>query len=392
MYLFELILKVLSNLNLYGFNKYSISNQDLNYIYDLIIENKSNLPIIDRLKGCTYDIINFKGKPYYISGLPYIDNVYLNPYNKRTNDKFFNHLNYKVYQIPITKTKLNQVGFKSFLSFIKPYIKASNFNDYYNRLDNEFKDLELMKSLDNTFKNKKVFKISLSDIDIEKLNKKYLFFKNDLKVGQYRINFIKYDEFLKSVRIKSNYKKYQLLNDEFYNNSYSNYNYLFNSIIIVVEKLDYDDKFNFILCNQVVKIDLLKTIHLNKVNWYKSSQDKLLKDIKSRRYEFLSYDDKKDELLKKLKSLKKEFKRLDKKLDLLRKELELKEKYNRKDKLYTKQLGQFKSLNYQFNDIQDELININNELLELDKKDDEYKNNLLDYSNNLSLRLKSYLD
>ena len=393
MYLFYIICKILSNMSFYdGINKrYSISNKDLNIIYDLIVDNKSNLPINDRLSLITYNIINFKGKPYFISGLPSVDNKYLNPYNKRPNDKFFNHLNYNSIELRINN-KVYAIGFNSFLNFIKPYIKASNFTDYYNRLS-EFKDLELIKGLEKTFKNKKVFKINLSSIDIEKLNKNYLFFKNGLNIGEYRINFIKYDEFIKNIRIKSSYNKFKTLDNEFFNNSkYTKYDFLFNSIIIVVEKLEYDDKYNFILCNSIVKNDLRKILNLNKVNWYKSSKDELLKKIKYGRYEFLDRDDKKDELHKRLKILKGELKTLEKSLNVIQKDIELKEKYDKKDKLYYKNIKRLNQLNIEFNDIQDELIDINNDLIELDKKQDEYENNLLDYSNNLSLKLKSYLD
>ena len=159
MYIFELILKVLSNMNLYDFSRYSISNNDLNLIYDLFVNDKSNLSINDRLDLITYNIVNFNGKPYYISGLPFIDNKYLNPYNKRQNDKFFNHLNYQFIDLRINN-KVYQVGFKSFLSFIKPYIKSSNFTDYYNRFTN-YNDLQLVNDLNKTFKQEKVYKINL---------------------------------------------------------------------------------------------------------------------------------------------------------------------------------------------------------------------------------------
>ena len=55
----------------------------------------------------------------------------------------------------------------------------------------------------------------------------------------------------------------------------------FNSIIIVCEYLDYDTKINFLEhCTKAQKHNLQKIINCNNVNWFKSSENELLKQIK----------------------------------------------------------------------------------------------------------------
>ena len=325
-----------------------------------------------------------------ISGIPNIDNKYLNPIHKRVNDKFGKHLNY--YIVDFIRTKNYQVGFLGFLAFIKTFLSLENFQDYFNRFEN-FNLLDLSNSLNETFKDKQVFKINLSDIELEKLNKKYLFYSNDLKLNDYKVTFLYLDEFLFNVRMKPNYTLFKQLNDfnKFYSQDYLNKSIL-KDLIIIVEKLDYDRKHTFIYCNKRTYNTLLQTIKDNNIQWYKTSQDKLLKLIKKYSYTFNDFEEQYETLLKDLKHKKRTYNKLDKKASFYKKELELLLKSNKSN---TKRFNtcniRLNQVLSDLNNLELDLIDINQDLLDFEKSQDKFLNNLLDEKTNYSFKLKSYL-
>lgn len=315
---------------------------------------------------------NLKAYKYY-DEKHYIKDRF-NKYNKYTMLYYVSH------------KKSTEKGFKSFLNFIKPYIKENNFIDFYNR----FKPYDFYNGLNKTFnKSNGVFKVWLSDIDLEKINKKYLFFKNNLTLdNNINISIIRYDEFLKNIPYKKNWDIYNELEKGFYN-GYNKYKALLNSFIIIVEFLSYDEKYNYIYCNKLVKNDLLQLIKINPIKWDKTSNNKLLKSIKNNRYKNLNNNDKKEYLLKQLKNTEKLFKNKSEKLDFIKKEMLLECKNKDKTK-YNKLKNKFNKLLSDYNDLQNDMIDLNNYLIDLDKKSDEFLSNVTEKIN-YSLKLKSYL-
>lgn len=343
---------------------------------------KSDKPKIHELDNSKYN-----QKPLYnqvlIKGIPNIDNYIPKDSYKRYNKE-------KKHDKPIFHKKTYELGFKSFLSFIKPFIQDKNIINYYNRYFNIFDELN------KTFEFKKVYKINLNSIDLEKLNKTYLLFKNDLdfKNNNIKVSFIKYDEFIKNTCLKSSPLIHNDLKYNFdTNRNYNKNNDLLNDIIIIVEILGYDEKYNYLLVNRRCYADILKTINLNKVSWYNKKHDKLFRKIKKYQYTFIDIDSKYNDILKNLNDNKKELKYLDKKLDYLKKELLLliKSKKTNNDR-FNKLNKDFETKLIQFNDLQDKLIYLDELLIELDRKNDEFINNQLEYNKNYSLRLKTYLD
>ena len=98
---------------------------------------------------------------------------------------------------------------KMFGKLLGNSINMKNFVDYYGRLSVPVDSIPiaaLAEGLQMTFKNDKVYKISLRNIDLEKLNKTYLLFKGDLKTGERKFTFMFFDEFIKNIPVKSSYK------------------------------------------------------------------------------------------------------------------------------------------------------------------------------------------
>lgn len=371
------------------FYKAFLSNDLINLFDELFnyIEPKTRFN-----KDFNYSKLHFdnsKGiKSYLISGT-IKDNKYLNPLHKRHNDKFFNHDNDFIYCF--NRSKNYKLGFNSFLEFIKPFVNQKNFNDYYDRFK-DFNTLSLAQNLNLTFKDKQVFKINLSDIELEKLNKTYLFYSNGLKTNQYRVTFMFIDEFLFNVKIKPNRLIYNELNyKKFIKQNYKNKS-LLNDLILIVEKLGTDNKNTFIYCNKRSYRVILQSIACNNVKWYKSSTDKLLKLISKYSYSYNDFDEQYKDLIKSLKDNKNRYAKLDKKADWYKKELDLMIKSNRTNNNRFKKLdSKFNDILYQMNDLELNLIDINQDLIEFDIKQDKFLNNLLDENKNYSFKLKSYL-
>lgn len=332
------------------------------------------------------DNTKFTKEPLYnqvlIKGIPTIDNYIPKDTYKRYNKD-------KKHDNPIFHKKHYEIGFKSFLNFIKPYINDKNIVNYYDRVFNIYDELN------KTFEFKKVYKINLNSIDLEKLNKTYLLFKNGLNYdsNDIKISFIKYDEFLKSVFIKSNGFIHNDLKYNFNVRPYNDKNKVLNDFIIIVEKLGYDEKYNYIYCNRRCYVDILKTIELNNVEWYNKKQDKLFNKIRQYQYTFIDIDSKYNDILSSLNDNQKELKRLDKRLEFIKKELILLIKSKKtNNKRFTKLNTEFEEKLIEFNNLQDRLIYLDELLIELDKKNDEFISNQLEYNKNYSLRLKTYLD
>lgn len=379
MYIFELVQFLVNCFNTNLNYKSFLSNDLINLINEYYLKNDKKIYQFDNSK--------FNSKPIYneflIKGLPFVDNfIPKDNYKKFNKDKPFDK--------PIYHKKHYQIGFNSFLSFIKPFINDKNIVNYYNQKINLFNDLN------TTFEYKQVFKINLNSIDIEKLNKKHLLFKNDLNLLNLRIkvNFYRYDEFISNVFLKSNFK---IHNDIKYNlgtnRDYKKGNEFLKHIIIVVEVLNHDEKYNYILCNRKCYADILNLLSINTIQWYDKKNDKLYRAIKSKQYTYIDINDRHDELLKQLKQLKRQYKKLDKKASFYRKELKLLINSNKTNSArFDKLNNKFDSLVNQLNDIDNDLTDINDELILLDKKNDEFLNNIVDEKINYSLKLKSYLD
>lgn len=370
--------------------KVFLTNDLINAINTVYIKGYNNHFIpkyqMDCLKDCFTPIKN----SYLISGT--INDNYI------PKDKFkpLNHLNlfdnnYN-YNKAISKKKNYQIGYKSFIAFIKPFINVNNVIDYFNRLPIGYNTFDLSKDLFNTFKSQKAFKINLNEFDVEKINKQYLLFKNGLTIGNYRLSFIKYDEFIKNISLKSSFKIYQQIDKHFFNKDYTNSKFMLDSYIIIGEKLNNDNKNIFILCNNICYNDILKLLKINSVKWYKPKNDKLLKEIKAQSYSYTDYTDLYDSLIEKLNNDKKSFKKLDKKANFLIDELNLMVKCNNtKSKRFDRLNNQLELVLSDLNDLSNNMEHINKKLIELDRKTDEFENNQLEYKKNLSLQLKSYI-
>lgn len=162
-------------------------------------------------------------------------------------------------------------------------INMKNFVDYYGRLSVPVDSIPiaaLAEGLQMTFKNDKVYKISLRNIDLEKLNKTYLLFKGDLEPGERKFTFMFFDEFIKNVPVKSSYKIFSDLEQNFFNPSCYRFKFLLTSIIVIEEFLTYDEKFVNVYCNKPCMRHLTKMIKINTVKWFKPSDDKILQAIK----------------------------------------------------------------------------------------------------------------
>lgn len=405
MYLFEFILQIISNLSLYGIYNYkSFMNKDLiSFCCDL--STKKDLLYLINHKDYNKFVIdgdnNHHG--FNIIGLDFIDN-YIPKNRYGLVNEFFN----KYSDEYIKNDELNkllakysfirgQIGLKSFVKFVTPFINMNNFNDYFNR-QIEYNKLQLVNDLNNTFKNG-VFKFTLFDIDLNKLNKDYLFFKNDLTIdNNIKVTFVKYDEFIKSIKFKSSFKLYNDLNNHFFDLNYEKHNYLLKSIVVIVEILDHDKKHNIVYLNKLCYHDLIKTLDINQVKYKSIRKTQLFKDIMNKKYRYVDYNEKYEILIKNLNEIKKSICFYEKQYDKNEKrikDLKLKEKLKfltnvEKDKL-SKRLIDNDYISSQLDDLSNDLIDINNLLIELDKNNDKFVNNLLDEKVNYSFKLKSYL-
>lgn len=259
--------------------------------------------------------------------------------------------------------KYYQIGYKGFTTFITPFIKG---------------DYKIGLNLFETFKYQEVFKINLSSIDLEKLNRKDLFYKNNLNQGDIKISFIRLGDFISNVKSFPTYKMYI---DVLYNQYAREFkiDYL-NNLIVLREQLNNDDKTNSIYCNRIAYNTILMILERNNVNWSKKS-DKL-KRIK--KYSYTSYDDidkivARENFLTSIKELKIELEDINQLIDKFHKKFDI---YDNKP--YHKLIDRKQ-------EVIDRLEDINHKLIDMDKKEDSFLSNSIGEKRNLSLRLKTYI-
>ena len=148
-------------------------------------------------------------------------------------------------------TIFNQVGFKSFESFIM----SLNL------------DIDTLKRLNNTFKDKKVFKIILTPIILEKLNLERLFFKNDLNT-------------FNDVEYKFNtFERFFNLNNLYHDINYNKSNFLLDSVVILKRQLTKDGLINVLFVNKVVLRQIKKLLKNNKLYGIKDRDKKGLYNV-----------------------------------------------------------------------------------------------------------------
>lgn len=271
---------------------------------------------------------------------------------------------------------------KSFIDFIKPFININNFIDYYKRNDN-IKTYNVSEMMNKTFNND-IIKFNIDNITIEKMNKPYLFFKNDLNdINNVKVSFIKFDEFLLSFKIKPTFKFKKELESNFNIGKYSNqyYNKLFNSLIIIKETLLNDEKKVSLFLNKNCFYALNNTINKNYYIGLTKRDKKQLRSIRKKSYTFKELD--KNDMLEKIAYLKNEREYYQQKIIFLQKMKE--------DKLRDKNVkNQINNLFNVLNPIMEELEELNNYLIDIDKKEDNYLSNIHE-NNNISLKLKDYI-
>lgn len=151
-----------------------------------------------------------------------------------------------------TNQIINQVGFKSFELFIMS-LKL---------------DINTLKKLNNTFKDKKVFKIILTPIMLEKLSLERLFFKNNLDLINNNVEF----EF-------KTFEEFFNLYDLYHNINYKKSNYLLDSIIVLKREITKDGLINVLFVNKVVLRQIKKLLKNNKLYGIKDHDKKGLYNV-----------------------------------------------------------------------------------------------------------------
>lgn len=147
---------------------------------------------------------------------------------------------------------ISRVGFKSFESFIMS-LKL---------------DYDTLKKLNNTFKDKKVFKITLNSIMLEKLNLERLFFKNNLDLINNNVEF----EF-------NTFERFFNLNNLYHNINYKKSNFLLDSIIVLKREITKDGLINTLFVNRVVLRQIKKLLKTNKLYGIKDHDKKGLYNV-----------------------------------------------------------------------------------------------------------------
>lgn len=170
--------------------------------------------------------------------------------------------------------KTIQVGQKSFIAFIKAFISVNNIVDFYER----YSDVEQLPIvLWEQTKRNKIFKISLRSNEIERLHKNYLFYKNDCKPNEHKISFIRFDEFILNIPIKSSYRLFERNNKDFlYCRTMrgGTNNPLLKEFIVIDEFLLYDEKHINLYCfSERTKDSIIKMINKNTVKWYSAKDN-----------------------------------------------------------------------------------------------------------------------
>ena len=166
---------------------------------------------------------------------------------------------------------------------IKDIVNIVNNNDIeiVNFYERDLKHYQ--KTLFETFKNG-AFKVEYKTRDIERLQKEFLFFKNESEMNKYKVSIISFDEYIKNLNKQVNYNIYKELTNNFFDLNYKQFDILLQFVIIQVEILRNDSKHNIIYCNKTCLNVIEELININCCKWYKPKEDRLLREIKDSKY------------------------------------------------------------------------------------------------------------